>query len=208
VGPFSERWATHILARMRGRRHGSYACAAMLIPSAILAVSLVILANSAAVEAERYSAYEDPEKPVISYLLSDAESADRFQTEFGLTDQEMKAVLAAIREENETLAREYAGSERIVRVNGGLPNERAREKIAASDYDERVRETIARTKSGLEELLPSDRRHKLETWVDAEWRQEVRAYNEESADLYRVQSTSRGKICEVYATQYIGYSRY
>jgi hypothetical protein len=43
--------------------------------------------------------------------------------------------------------------------------------------------------------------------VDAEWRQEVRAYNEKSADLYRVQSTSRGKMCKVYATQYIGYSR-
>ena len=149
---------------MRGRRHGSYARAALLILSAILAISLVIVANSATVEAERYSAYEDPEKPVISYLLSDAESADRFQTEFGLTDQEMKGVLAAIREENETLAREYAGSERKVAASGGLPKERAREKIAASDYDERVRETIARTKSGLEELLPSDRRHMLETW--------------------------------------------
>jgi hypothetical protein len=132
---FLESWATHILARMRGRRHGSYARAALLILSAILAISLVIVANSATVEAERYSAYEDPEKPVISYLLSDAESADRFQTEFGLIDQEMKGVLAAIREENETLAREYAGSERIVEASGGLPNERAREKIAASDYD-------------------------------------------------------------------------
>ena len=119
------------------------------------------------VEAQSYSAYSDPEKPVLSFVLSDEQNVEEFQSEFGLSDEEVETALAAIREENEALAEEYAESEQLVESNEGLPDDQIRARVADSDFDERVREIVADTKSTVEDLLPEDRRTELEPWVNA-----------------------------------------
>lgn len=167
-------------------------------------------AASATVGAEEYSAYSDPGKPVISYLLSDGRNAEDFREEFALGDEEMERVLAAIRKENEALSREYAQSERIVEANGKLPREKVKQKIAASDYDETVREAVARTKDTVEGILPADRRAELEAWVDEKWRAETREYQTSGfsgSSTYEFSAT--GITCKrIFATQYDGYTRF
>ncbi len=119
-------------------------------------------------------AYADPAKPVLSFLLSDPRNVDEFQNEFGLSDAEVEEVLAAVRAENETLAKEYAESERIVESSKELPEDRIRSKIAASDYDEEIMAAVAETKTDIEALLPEDRRDDLKSWVDEQWGHEAR----------------------------------
>ena len=98
-------------------------------------------------EAQGYSAYSDPEKPVLSFVLSDEANVEEFRSEFGLGDEEMTKVLAAVRDENDALAREYAESEQLVESSEGLTEDQVRARIDSSDYDERVREIIAGTKA-------------------------------------------------------------
>src|SRR3712207_9468283 len=97
------------------------------------------MGGSATVKAEEYSAYSDPEKPALSFILSEDKNIEEFQEEFALSDGEVEEVLAAVREENEALAREYAESEQMIEANERLAEEEVKEKIAASDYDEEVK---------------------------------------------------------------------
>jgi hypothetical protein len=161
------------------------------------------------VEAQSYSAYSDPEKPVLSFVLSDEQNVEEFQSEFGLSDEEVETALAAIREENEALAEEYAESEQLVESNEGLPDDQIRARVADSDFDERVREIVADTKSTVEDLLPEDRRTELEPWVNARF---AAAGQRASEDIVTVSrggtNKGRGVSCEVFATQYKGYTRY
>jgi len=163
--------------------------------------------RSETVDAQEYSAYADPEKPVISVVLSDEGNVEEFRSEFGLGDEEMESVLAAIRRENEILATEYGESEQIVESNEGLPDEQIRSKIAASDYDEKVRATIAETKSTIEALLPEDRRPELEAWVNAKFAEGGEKVSEDT-DRRGGSAKGPGVRCEVFATQYHGYTRY
>lgn len=170
--------------------------------------TLWLFGGSAAVEAQEYSAYDDPGKPVISYLLSEEKNVQQFKTEFGLDDDEVQAAITATREENETLAEEYAESEQIVESNEGIPTEQVEEKIDASDYEEQTEQAVAETKSAIEELLPEDRRDELDEWVDAQWRQEVEEFHAGEDDGETTfTASSRGVTCKVFATQYIGYTR-
>jgi hypothetical protein len=171
------------------------------------ALGLAFVDGSAAVEAEGYSAYSDPEKPALSFILSEEQNIEEFQKEFALTDGEVEEVLAAVREENEALAREYAESEQIVEANEGLPDEEVKEEIAASDYDEEVKNAVAETKSTIEDLLPKERRSDLAPWVDSQWQQEGAEFQASGEKTFEAAST-RGVRCKVFATQYIGYTRY
>ncbi len=163
-------------------------------------------ATTTAPQSQAYSAYTDPQKPVISYLLSDPQNVADFQQRFDLSAEELSVVLGTIREENEILSREYAESQLVVESGEGLPATGVQERIAASDYDERVRQTVARTKATIEATLPAYLRPKLQVWVNAEWQQEVQEYNAEPADT--LQAASGGKDFRVFATQYRGYTRY
>ncbi len=176
---------------------------------ALVPVVLAISGDGAAVEAEEYSPYSDPEKPVLSFLLSDPQNVGEFRKEFGLTDAEVDVVRAVVRKENERLSREYAQSEQIVESSKELPEDEVKSKIAASDYDEEVTAAVAQTKRDVEALLPEDRRGDFRNWVDEQWGQEVRdASTESSAEVVRTRSGSRDLRCKVFATQYIGYTRY
>lgn len=180
-----------------------------LLAPALAAGGLAILClfgDSAAVEAQEYSAYEDPDKPVLSYILSEDENVQQFKAEFGLDDEAVAAALAATREENETLAVEYDESEQIVESNENLPPEEVQTKIEASDYEEQTEEAVEETKSAIEELLPEDRRDELDEWVDAQWSQEVEEFHAVE-DETTFTASSRGVTCRVFATQYIGYTR-
>ena len=157
-------------------------------------------------DASEYSAYEDPEKPVLSYLLSEEGNVEEFKTEFGLDDEQVQAALAATREENQTLAEEFAESEQIVESNENLPPEQVAQKIEASDYEEQSEEAVAETKTTIENLLPEDRRDDLDEWVDAQWRDEVAEYHAEEEETTFTASYRRVS-CKVFATQYIGYTR-
>lgn len=176
---------------------------------AVIPVGLAIAGDRATVEAEEYSAYSDPEKPVLSYILSERQNVREFRKEFALTNAEVQRVLAAVREENEALATELAQSEIIVEKNQGLPEKRIAEKITASDYDETVRESLAVTKDAVQEILREGDGPKLQAWVDEQWRQEVEAAPEESsAQAVATRAAATTLVCKVYATQYIGYTRY
>jgi hypothetical protein len=170
---------------------------------------LAFAGGSEPVEAQGYSAYADPEKPVLSLVLSDEQNVEDFGDDFGLGDEEVEAALAAVREENAALAREYAESERLVESGEGLSEEEIEAKVAASDYDERVREIIAATKSTVEGLLPDDRRPELEPWVNARFAEAGERASDDAVTVRRGGSKKGvGVTCEVFATQYHGYTRY
>jgi hypothetical protein len=170
------------------------------------ALGLSSLGGSATVEAEEYSASSDPEKPALSFILSEDQNVEEFQKEFALSDEEVESVLTAIREENEALAREHAESERVVEANEDLPVEKVEEKIVASDYDEEVRRAVAETKSTVVDLLGEERESDLASWVDSQWQQEEGEFQASGATTFEA---SVGVVrCRVFATQYIGYTKY
>lgn len=176
----------------------------MLLAAA--ALWLAFVGGSAPVEARQYSAYSDSEKPALSFILSEEQNVEEFRTRFDLGDEEVEGVLAAIRKENEALAREYAESEQLVEANEELPKEKIKEKISASDYDEKVKEAVARTKASIEDLLPEVRRSQLKAWVDRQWQQEKGEFQASGDSTF--EASARGIRCKVFATQYIGYTRY
>src|SRR4028118_2105185 len=152
----------------------------LMFLAATVGGGVALFATTAAPQAQEYSAYTDPQKPVISYLLSNPQNVAEFQQRFALSAEELSVVLNVIREENEILSREYAESQLVVESGEGLPAAGVQEKIAASDYDERVRQAVARTKATIEAMLPAHLRPQLQVWVDAEWQKEVQEYNTEA----------------------------
>jgi hypothetical protein len=170
-------------------------------------VLLLLAGDRGAVEAEGYSAYSDPKKPVIAVILSEQQNIAQFKEHFGLSDGQVDEVLAATRRENRALAQEFGESERVLAANRDLPKREVAKKIAASDYDERVAAAVARTKRKIEAILPQGRRSDLEGWVDEQWDQEVRAASTEgSTETDTASYHRRGIRCKVFATQYTGYT--
>lgn len=153
--------------------------------------------------AKVYSAYDDPQKPVLSFLFSNDENVEEFQSEFGLSDERMQEVLAVVHEEDSALSKEYDESEQIVESSGDASDTKIEDKIAASDFDEKVKQTVANTKSEVENLLPDGRAADLEPWVNEQWQAESAAASEST---YRASST--GHSCKVWASYYRGVSRY
>jgi hypothetical protein len=180
----------------------------LLLLTAITGTGFALAGDSATVEAQEYSAYSDPERPAISLILSEEQNVEEFQEQFGLSDEQIEEASAAVLRENEALAKAYAESEQIVEANKELPEEQIAEKIAASDYHEKVRAAIAETKSSIKGMLPEARRAELKAWVDAKFAQEDRELSEASVATDRVSAAGRrGVKCRVFATQYNGYTR-
>lgn len=175
---------------------------------AAAAAGLVLAGHHASADAESYSAYSDPGKTALSLILSEERNVREFQDEFGLDDNEVGRVLASVREENETLAREFAESEKVVAAKKTLPEEKVADEISASDYDETVEGAIAETKDGVTALLPEAGEPELKAWVDEQWREEVEGASD--GGTARVVETKAGTVlrCKVFATQYIGHTRY
>jgi hypothetical protein len=178
-----------------------------------LAGALLGVAPAAAQEvstgAPGYSAYADPEKTAIAVILSEEENVREFREAFGLDDGEVGEVLSAVREENGKVAEEFAQSEKIVAANNSLPDGKVADKIAASDYEETVERAIEETKDSVAETLPDDGEAELQSWVDAQWRDEVAEASEGGSG--RVVETKAGRVlvCDrIYATQYRGYTRF
>jgi hypothetical protein len=195
------RWTERYLRSFRG----GHLRGALVLLAVIAGVGFALADDPVPIEAQEYSAYDDPEKPAISLILSEEQNVERFQEEFGLSDGEIEEVRAAILEENEALAAAYAESEQIAEANERLPEEQIAERIAASDYHEKVRAAIAETKSTIESVLPEDRRPDLKAWVDAKFTQEGQEF---SSTTYGTASRKkRGVSCKVFATQYHGYTR-
>lgn len=165
-----------------------------MVLGAVISLGCLVLAGGRA-PAQSYSAYSDPEKPAIAFILSQKGNAEEFQSEFALDDEEMNRILAAVQKENQTIARAYAESEA--------------QKMSASDYNERVREAIAETKSVIERLLPEDQIPHLKEWVDAKFaRASQEAAESAAADVQVSASGSRSVRCKVYASYYYAYTRY
>lgn len=160
-------------------------------------------------DAQDYSAYSDPKKPVISVVLSEPQNVEEFKKHFNLGDGQLEKVLAAVRRENEALAQEFGESERVIAAHKGLSNEKMAGKIAASDYDERVSAAVARTKRSVVEILPDTRSTELKSWVDEQWEQEVQtAATEDSGQTFGTASSGSVLRCKVFATQYYGNTRF
>ena len=180
----------------------------------VLAPCLVLciaggLASSGAAGGQEYSAYADPQKPAISYLLSDEENVRDFRETFGLDERETEKVLSIVRAENKRLADEFAESEKLVAANRSLPDEKVSDKIAASDYDETVASTVEETKEGIAAVLPEGERDGLATWVDGRWQEAVAEAPEDDSGRM-VESKAGGTlVCDrIFATQYRGYTRF
>jgi len=156
--------------------------------------------------AKGYSAYADPQKPVLSFILSDDQNVEEFQEEFGLSDDEVQEVLNVVHREDSVLSREYDESEQIVESNEGASRTKIKEKISDSDFDEKVKQTIARTKSDVGNLLPNGRAGDLGPWVEDQWQAETTEYAAASEATYR--ASSRGFSCKVWTTYYPGNTRY
>ena len=156
--------------------------------------------------AKEYSAYDDPQKPVLSFILSDDQNVEELQEEFGLSDDEVQEVLNVVHREDSVLSREYDESEQIVESNEGASRTKIKEKISDSDFDEKVKQTIARTKSDVKDLLPDGRAGDLGPWVEDQWQAETTEYAAASEATYR--ASSRGFSCKVWTTYYSGNTRY
>ena len=189
----------------RGNKDFGMAFLLLVVP---VGGGLFLVGDAATVGAQQYSAYSDPEKPAISYVFSDPQNVAEFQEKFALSDEDLSTVLAAIRKENETLARVYGESQQIVESNEGQPTEQVESKIKASGYDEKVRKALAQTKIVLKRVLSTDQWPEFKAWVDDKWLQERQKFNEEPATLNRAQATSTGMTFRVFATQYNGYTNY
>ncbi len=171
-----------------------------------LALAALIFAGPATA-AKAYSPYSDPEKPVLSTALAGDENVRAFQDRFDLTDGEVSQVLAAVREENDSLAGVYRESEKLLAANRGLSAASQRDEIAASDYDESVREAVAKTKAKVESVLPKGSRDELAGWVDARFAQEAEELSAQDMGP-DTRAASTGKTCRVWATYYDGYTNY
>ena len=147
-----------------------------------------------------YSAYDDQQKPALSFLLSDDRNVEEFRKEFGLRDEEVQHILSIVRDENSKLSREYDESDRIVEANDGASKTKIESKIAASDFDEKVKKIVAKTKSKVENSLPKGREDDLGAWVDDQWQAESAEYEAASEATY--QASSSGYSCRVWATFY------
>lgn len=176
----------------------------LLVVAVAVGAGLALAASLPGVGAKGYSAYDDPQKPVLSFILSDDRNVEEFQGEFGLGDAEMQEVLAVVRGEDRDLSKEYDESERIVQSDEGASDTKIKARIAGSDFDEKIKQTVAKTKSDVEELLPEGRAGDLEPWVNEQWRAETTEYRAETT--YR--ASSQGYSCGVYASYYRGYTRY
>ena len=130
---------------------------------------------------QEYSAYADPEKPVISFLLSEKQNVRDFRETFGLDARETEKALSIVRAENKRLAKEHAESEKLVAANRSLPDEEISGKIAASDYDETVSSAVEETKEDIAALLPEAERDELASWVDEHWQEEAAEATEDDS---------------------------
>lgn len=167
------------------------------------------LASAGGAGGQEYSAYADPEKPVISFLLSEKQNVRDFRETFGLDERETDKVLSIVRAENERLAEEYAESEELVAANRSLPDDEVAVKIAASDYDEMVSSAVEETKEGTAAILPEAERDQFATWVDEHWRQEVAEASEGGSGRVVEGKGGRTLVCDrIFATQYKGYTRF
>jgi hypothetical protein len=156
--------------------------------------------------AKAYSAYDDPQKPVLSFLLSDGRNVGKLKKEFGLSDAKVQKILAVVHKEESALAREYSESDRVVEANKGSSEAEIEGKISASDFDEKTKRAIAKTKSEVERLLPKGRADDLGPWVDAQWRAQTAEYQAASETTY--QASSQGYSCRVWMSYYTGLTRY
>jgi hypothetical protein len=159
-----------------------------------------LLFGLSGVGAKNYSAYDDPQKPVLSFLLSGDRNIEKFQKEFGLSDEKMQEVLAVVRRENSALSRQYDESDQIVEANKGASETEIRAKIATSDFDEKIKQAVAKTKSDVRKLLPKGRADDLGPWVDEQWQAQTTEYTAASEDTY--QASSVGYSCKVWASFY------
>ncbi len=202
-----------LLARPLGRLLVSFGAGGrgrrLMVPCLLLCVVGGLTTSAGGAGGREYSAYADPEKPVISFLLSDDENVRDFQETFGLNDRETGKALSIVRAENERLAQEYAESEEIVAANRSLPDEEISGKIAASDYDEAVDFAVGETKDGIGVLLPEAEQDRFAAWVDEHWREEVAEASEGGSGRVVESKSGRTLVCDrIFATQYNGYTRF
>jgi hypothetical protein len=178
----------------------------LLVVAVVTGAGLALEFGLQGAGAKGYSAYHDPQKPVLSFLLSDDRNVEELQKEFGLSDEKVREILVAVREEDAALDKEYEESDRIVEANKSASDEKIRDKIAVSDFDEKVKQAVAKTKSEVEDLLPKGRAEDLGPWVDEQWQAETAEYAATSEATYQVSSS--GSSCRVWMSYYVGNSRY
>lgn len=192
--------------RARYRRRVVGLRVVLLVVAVAIGGGFALAAGLSGAGAKGYSAYDDPQKRALSYLLSDERNVEEFQREFGVDDAKMQEILGVIGEEDNSFSREYDESEQLVASNRGASETEIREKISRSDFDEKVKQAVGRTKSDVEELLPESRADDLGPWVDEQWQAETAEYRAQSEPTYQASST--GYTCKVWTTFYKGVTRY
>ena len=195
----------------RGRRAAVLRLFVLTLAMTVAGIAILSARSGAQSSGARgTSAYDDPEKPVLSYLLSEPENVAELREELGLSDAEVGEMLASTRRENRALAGVYAASETILSESRGLSTAEKRQRIAASDYSGKVRRVVGGTKRSVEENLPRGKADDLRAWVEEQWRDEVREADASAATperAARAASRPRGSY-RVFATQYVGYTSF
>lgn len=159
--------------------------------------------DSSGVEADEYSAYEDPEESIVSTVLSQPGEAEDFRREFGLNEAEADAATKAVNEENERLSRLYYDGGEEVESGRSLSGDS--DVDVASEYNEALVEAAGETRDGIEEIVPEDRHDELEAWMNERYA-EARRNCSASKDP---RGKSKGGTLEtVFATQYYGYTKF
>lgn len=173
--------------------------------------ALVFVGDEGKVKARQYSVFSDTNKPVLPYLLSDPKNVGEMQKKFGLSDAKNEKILAVIRQENESLAKAYSKSERLIQENRKLPQAKIQSKIADSGYNSQVRQAVAHARKQVLGTLPASKRPEFKTWVDNKWNRAARQNpgKTPNSSTYQVESASaKGVTFYIYATQYNGYTRF
>ena len=202
-------------ARADGRGGGSRGTVLrplVLLLAAVVAGIAILGARSEAQDGtgalRKASAYDDPNRAIMSYLLSDVRNVEEFQRTFDLSDMEVEKVLARTRLENKSLAELYAESERIVGSKKGLSLIQKRRLISDFRYNEKMREIIDETKKDVTLALPENERNKLPGWVDEQWTEEIRDHSAPTTEQTTRDARSAPATFKVFATQYEGYTRF
>lgn len=174
---------------------------ACIVLAVIASGAIVCVVGGPPVEAREYSAYSDPQKSAVSFLLSGEEGAEEFRREFGLSEEKMQKVRSAVRRENAALAEVYAESQRLVRANEALSDSGIERKIRASDYDEEVGAAISATKAAVVGLLPEGSEPEFAAWVNRAWSREAARVSVQDT-AFGLRASSDGHTCTVWTTYY------
>lgn len=136
-------------------------------------------------------------KPVLTYFVLTPSLADALQKEVPLTGAEFDSVRAIAQTEADALRTLEQATTAIVQ-DDTLTKTEKRAQIAASGYNDAVRETLDASIQSLQTTLDEKTYTRLVTWIESRWTQERAAHGL----AQQVASPSTTRTYSIFATHY------